>query len=310
MSSQKAMLIVDANAEIGALVSSVFAKVNWHVEHVSSNAAALTVMQTRRFDIVLTSQKTCAKEDVDLLRRIRRIHPHTRVIILADQGAPADVIAAMRENAFGYFTEPFVLDELKEILRIALDAPPWDDGIELRSATSSWIHLFARCDFTTADRLVHFINEIGEDLPPEERAELGAAFREMLLNAMEHGGHFDPREYIEISYLRSGRAVSCRIRDPGKGFSLEEIPHAAISNPPEAPFQHLAHREEKGLRPGGFGVLLTRKLVDELIYNEKGNEVILIKYLDTARSGDTTGESSMDSQSAPVRKSRFGGVHG
>jgi len=39
-------------------------------------------------------------------------------------------------------------------------------------------------------------------------------------------------------------------------------------------------REEKGLRPGGFGMLLAKKFVDELIYNEKGNEVLLVKYLD------------------------------
>jgi hypothetical protein len=36
----------------------------------------------------------------------------------------------------------------------------------------------------------------------------------------------------------------------------------------------------KSLRPGGFGVLLARHLVDELIYGEKGNEVLLLKYLD------------------------------
>jgi anti-sigma regulatory factor (Ser/Thr protein kinase) len=34
------------------------------------------------------------------------------------------------------------------------------------------------------------------------------------------------------------------------------------------------------LRPGGFGVLLARNSVDELIYNEKGNEVVLVKYVD------------------------------
>ena len=291
MSSQRAVLIVDANPEVAALVSSIFPKSEWTVKNVRSNAGALTAVQGSRFDLVLTSEKTCATEDVDLLRRIRRIHPHTRVIILADQGTPADVIAAMRENAFSYFSEPFLLAQVKDMLRTAMEAPPWDDGIELRSVTSSWIHLSARCDFTTADRLVQFVNEIGEDLPQEERSNLGAAFREMLLNAMEHGGHFDPREYVEISYLRSGRAVSCRIRDPGKGFSLKEIPHAAVSNPPEDPLEHLLHREEKGLRPGGFGLLLTRKLVDELIYNEKGNEVILIKYLDKARKGDAAGRA-------------------
>ena len=39
-------------------------------------------------------------------------------------------------------------------------------------------------------------------------------------------------------------------------------------------------REEQGLRPGGLGLVMTRALVDELIYNEARNEVVFIKYLD------------------------------
>jgi anti-sigma regulatory factor (Ser/Thr protein kinase) len=42
----------------------------------------------------------------------------------------------------------------------------------------------------------------------------------------------------------------------------------------------MAVREELGLRPGGFGILMARKLVDELLYDEKGNNVLLVKYLD------------------------------
>jgi anti-sigma regulatory factor (Ser/Thr protein kinase) len=41
----------------------------------------------------------------------------------------------------------------------------------------------------------------------------------------------------------------------------------------------VVEREQRGIRPGGFGILLARNLVDELLYNEKGNEVLLIKYL-------------------------------
>jgi hypothetical protein len=37
-------------------------------------------------------------------------------------------------------------------------------------------------------------------------------------------------------------------------------------------------RAALGMRPGGFGIMLTRALVDELIYNEKGNEALLIRY--------------------------------
>jgi CheY-like chemotaxis protein len=289
--ARKAILIVNASPETASVVAKLLSDGTWDIENAPTNQAALTLSEKRAFDVVLTSEETCAADDIELLRRIRRLHPHTRVIILAPSRTPANVIAAIREHAFSYFTAPFEREELKDMLRIAMEAPPWDDGIELRSATPDWIRLFARCDCATADRLVQFINEIAEDLALDEKASLSSAFREMLMNAMEHGGRFDPDEYVEISYLRSSRAVSCRIRDPGEGFSFEEIPHAAVSNPPESPLAHIERREAKGLRPGGFGILLARKFVDEVIYNEKGNEVILIKHLDKPRTRDAAADS-------------------
>ena len=58
--------------------------------------------------------------------------------------------------------------------------------------------------------------------------------------------------------------------------------HSALANPPDDPIRHAVYREEHGLRPGGYGVLVAKELVDELIYDEKGNDVLLIKYLDNA----------------------------
>jgi anti-sigma regulatory factor (Ser/Thr protein kinase) len=71
-----------------------------------------------------------------------------------------------------------------------------------------------------------------------------------------------------------------RIADPGKGFTFEGLNHSAVSNPAEDPMQHVLTREDKGLRPGGFGLLMTRQMVDELLYNEAHNEVVFVKYLD------------------------------
>jgi anti-sigma regulatory factor (Ser/Thr protein kinase) len=113
---------------------------------------------------------------------------------------------------------------------------------------------------------------------------VGTAFREILLNAMEHGGGLDPNSYVEVEYVRAHRMVSCRIRDPGPGFTLDEITHAAVANPPEDPIRHAKVREELGLRPGGFGILLAQNLVDQVLYNQEGNEVLLIKYLDQPQS--------------------------
>jgi anti-sigma regulatory factor (Ser/Thr protein kinase) len=75
----------------------------------------------------------------------------------------------------------------------------------------------------------------------------------------------------------------CRIKDPGEGFSLEELQHAAIDNPAYDPIRHALFREAQGLRPGGYGLLIARHLVDELVYSEKGNEVLLVKYLQPAQ---------------------------
>ncbi|SRR6266576_3721617 len=183
---------------------------------------------------------------------------------------------AMRERAFGYFSRPLLAASFAEIVRCAATEPLWDDGIELVSATPEWISIIARCE--TGDRLVQFFQEMS-DLAHLEREDVRTAFREMLRNAIKHGGKFDPSQYVEVVYVRTQRMVVCRIKDPGQGFSLEEIHHAAVKNPRYDPIRHVFFREARGLRPGGYGVLLTKHLVDELVYSEKDNEVLLIKYL-------------------------------
>jgi anti-sigma regulatory factor (Ser/Thr protein kinase) len=204
------------------------------------------------------------------------------MIILANAGTPEDVIAALREHAFSYFRTPIELAMLREIVRMAMTAPYWDDGIEVISATPRWIRLLARCTSDTAERLVQFLREA--DLPETEKNQLAIAVHEVLLNAMEYGGNFNPSQYVEIGYLRTKHAVLCRVKDPGQGFSLHDLRHAAINSAPGDLFSHLIVREKKDLRPGGFGILLATKGVDEVIYGEKGNDVILVKYLPAVAS--------------------------
>jgi anti-sigma regulatory factor (Ser/Thr protein kinase)/CheY-like chemotaxis protein len=234
--------------------------------------------ETKPYDLIVTAAKTTAREDVDLLRKIRRVRPHIRLIILTDESTPADVIASMRERAFSLFSKPFSTASLAEMVRDATQGPCWDDGIEVVSATAEWISVIARCERKTADRLVHFFREIS-DLPDPEGDQVATAFREMLLNAIEHGGNFDPSQYVEICYVRTQKMVMCRIKDPGEGFTLDELHHAAVNNPSYDPIRHAHFRETQGLRPGGYGLMIARHFVDELVYGEKGNEVLLIKYL-------------------------------
>jgi anti-sigma regulatory factor (Ser/Thr protein kinase)/ActR/RegA family two-component response regulator len=274
----KTALLVDANPQVEALLLNTLKPEPWFIQHAPNNSEALVEAEKRAFDLILTSERSSGQEDIELLRQLRRVRPHTRLIILADESTPTDVITSMREHAFSYFSKPYSPEALADMIRISAEGPCWDDGIEIISATPEWIRVMARCDLETADRLLQFLNEIA-DLPDKERNAVGMASREILMNAIEHGGRLDPSKYVEISYVRAKHMVECRVKDPGEGFTLDDIPHAAIGNPPDDPIHHVAYREAEGMRPGGFGVLLAKHMVDELLYSEKGNEVLLVKYL-------------------------------
>ena len=276
---RRVALLVNSSPEINQLLRNLFTDYGWDVENVKDNRAALEAATQQAFDLIVTGERTSGQEDIELLRRLRMCRPHTRLIILADEYVPGDVLASIKERAFSYFSQPFSTEKLAEVIRIATDEPYWDDGIEILSATPEWIRLAVRCDLATANRLLQFYRE-ASGLPDAETEEVSTAFREILLNAMEHGGKFDPSQHVEVAYVRTKRMILCKVKDPGEGFSLEELKHTAVGNPPDDPFRHMEEREARGMRPGGFGILMSRKLEDDLIYNEKGNEVLLIKYLD------------------------------
>ena len=76
--------------------------------------------------------------------------------------------------------------------------------------------------------------------------------------------------------------ITITVRDTGPGFNPNDLPHAAK---PGDPLGHLEVREKMGLREGGFGIMIARGLVDELQYNEKGNEVRLVKFFPPKTKG-------------------------
>jgi CheY-like chemotaxis protein len=271
-------LIVESSPEINQLLIHLFEQPEWGIQFVNGNKEALEVAKTQSFDLIVTSERTTCQEDIELLGRLRLARPHTRLIILTDEFVPGDVLASIRARAFSYFSRPFSTEKLTEIIRASMAEPLWDDGIEVLSATPNWIRIAVRCDLFTANRLIQFYRE-SSGLPEIETEEVAAAFREILMNAIEHGGHFDPTQYVEIGYVRTSRMVICRVKDPGEGFSADELRHSALSNPPDDPFRHMEEREARGIRPGGFGILMAQKMVDELLFNEQGNEVLLVKHL-------------------------------
>jgi anti-sigma regulatory factor (Ser/Thr protein kinase)/ActR/RegA family two-component response regulator len=273
-------VLVVADLEMNWMLFDYLVAKEWSVDYVAHNDLALAATQKRPYDLIVTAEITSAREDLELLRKIRKVRPHTRMIVLTGWRTTEDVIAALRAGAFSLFAKPYSIEILKSIIEIALDEKCWDDGIEVLSATPSWIRLMVRCDLGTIERMAQFFQEMA-DLPELERTQVATAFRELLLNAAGHGAGFNPEEYIEISYIRSKQAIACRVTDPGAGFDLTDRSKSWLANPLEqVPKRDSLSDRGDGLYSKSYGILLAQHLVDELIYSEQGNEVILIKYLE------------------------------
>src|SRR5580698_8502995 len=152
----RAALVVGGDPQVEERLREILEPGSWAIQRTADNATALLIAQRKGFDLILTSEKTSGREEIELLRKIRRIRPHTRLIILADESTPGDVITSMREHAFSYFSKGYSPDALAVMIRHAMEEPCWDDGIDVLSATPEWIRILARCDLKTADRVLQF----------------------------------------------------------------------------------------------------------------------------------------------------------
>jgi DNA-binding NarL/FixJ family response regulator len=276
--SPRSLLLIDADPAVQRDLSGLLQRDDRQIQQAPGSKEALDLLRGGPIDVVLAGQGENGFDGLKLLRRVRSIRPATKVILTGDFD-PQLILAAIRQRAFGYLHRPLAPVPLKELVQQALDCDIWQDDIRVVSARPEWITLDVRCKIDAADRTTNFLRELNAHLSTQACEDVASAFRELLMNAIEHGGRNDPHKRVRTSILHTARAIIVHIHDPGTGFSLDFLPHAAISNPADSPIRHVEVRAEEGRRPGGFGILLTRNLVDELLYNERGNAVFFVKYL-------------------------------
>src|SRR5215471_16230631 len=279
------ILVIANDNQVSQQIGAVLSSADFPIEYSKGYADALQRLRMRSFGVVITSPDSTVEEDLALLEEMRTIRPVVKSIVLARHSTPDEVIAALRARVFACFTPPFNPDEIANLARSAASDSQWRDDIQVLSAKPGWVSVRVNCRLITAERLMTFAKELSAQLPEGTREEMMQALREILLNAMEHGAAFNPEQVVEVTGVRTRRAIVFYLRDPGAGFRRESLTHAAIANPSDDPVAHIVQREAAGMRPGGYGVLLASGTVDELIYNEIGNEVLLVKYLDSASSG-------------------------
>jgi two-component system, OmpR family, response regulator len=276
--SFRRLLVVDPDRSAHELIRGILEREDRTIAGAFGRSDAEACLRAMPFDVVLAGQGSNGFDGLRIARRVRALQPDAKVILTGDS-SPNHVIGALRARVFGYCHRPPPEGLLKDLVTQAIDAVSWQNDILVISATPQWVTLDVRCKIEAGDRATHFVRELEADLPDHVHDDVTSAFRELLFNAIEHGGKYNARKRVRVSLIRTAKALMVQVQDPGKGFSLNSLPHAAISNPEDSPIHHVEVRVESGQRPGGFGILMTRNLVDVLIYNERGNGVMFVKYL-------------------------------
>ncbi len=273
----KRVLVAEDDATLAAALAKLLEQAGFEAMTALNGREALDELERQHYDLVVLDILMPVMDGFQVMKSLQKSEERPKVIVITADTAQETVLQAMKEQVYQFVPKPFSLRALVQLVGTALNenVPP----IEVLSAKPHWVELLVPCHRETADRITNFMAQVKGDLPQEVRDSVGQAFREMLLNAVEWGGRFDPTRKVRIAYLRANRMLMYRIADPGAGFTFKELAHAAVAHPDD-PIAHMKVREEKGMRPGGFGILLARSIVDELLYNETHNEVVLIKYLE------------------------------
>jgi anti-sigma regulatory factor (Ser/Thr protein kinase)/ActR/RegA family two-component response regulator len=274
------VLIIGSHTPVSREIGDALKAADLPMEYAAGPADALKHLRIRSFGVVITSADSEIDENLALLEEMRSIRPGVKCIVLAQHSTPDKVIAALRARVFACFTPPFDTHEIATLTTRAASDNQWRDDIEILSARPGWVSLRVNSRLITAERLLSFAKELSAQMPEDAKHDIIQALREILLNAMEHGAAFNPEQVVEVTAIHTARAMVFRVRDPGAGFRKDSISHAAFADSSTDPTAHIMQREEKGMRAGGYGLLLASGTVDELIYNEIGNEAVLIKYLD------------------------------
>lgn len=275
-SQRKSILIVDDDPEICRLLLRILQADDLELKACGTASEAIDLMSTEDFNLVLLDLGLPDRPGMEVLEECSQVDGPRFLIITADDTS-ASMMRALKDQAYGYVKKPFDPHALVDLVREALAAPELPP-IEVISAKPDWLELSVPCSRNAAERVDAFMRQMN-DLP-EELEQVSQAFRELLMNAVEWGGALDPHRRVRIAFLRTPRMLQYRIADPGEGFKFDDIQHAAIAHAEGDVLSHAAIREEKGLRSGGFGLLMVKAMADELLFNEKHNEVVFIKYLD------------------------------
>jgi DNA-binding response OmpR family regulator len=268
------VLIVDDERDTREILASLVQAKGYEPVQLDSGGAVPEAVVEYQPDLILLDLMLPDVDGFAVCERLKRDRATNLipVILVTALNDANHRLSGVRVGANGYLTKPFTPEQLFGAIDKALG---WRDE-HSQHGTMGEINFDIRSEPTYLSQTNDLLADLYAHTPLTERQvkDLKQVVLEMGGNAIEWGHRKNAELILQITYRIDPEKVTLVIRDQGPGFNPNQIPHAASD---EDPIAHLDVRNELGIREGGFGIMLAKGLVDEFRYNDKGNEVTLVK---------------------------------
>jgi len=116
-----ALLIIDDEPIAIKNLSHLFTKNGYQVTSRSTGPGGFKALEEQTFDVVITDLKMDKIDGMDILTKAISLDPDLPVILLTGYGSYDSVVQAMKMGAYHYLSKPYQLDEIREIVKNALE---------------------------------------------------------------------------------------------------------------------------------------------------------------------------------------------
>jgi DNA-binding response OmpR family regulator len=267
-------LIVEDDPDQAEMAARLIRYRNFDSKIAGTGEAGLALARSIRPDVILLDLMLPDTTGFDVCRELRldREMRLTPIVMLTALGDDLHRTNGFRVGANAYVSKPYGAMDLFQAIA---DARAWRIRME-EGQVQGEIHVELNSEVPFLQEVNDFLMRVSLASPftQEQVLALRQALLEMGQNAIEWGNRHQSDQLVDITYRIYADRVEIVIRDQGTGFDRAKLAHAASA---DNPIGHMGIREKLGLREGGFGLLITDGMVDEMRHNAAGNEVTLIK---------------------------------
>lgn len=292
------VLLVEDSPTQAVEITMLLEEASHEVRHVVNGRLGLEALRTESLDVVITDLEMPELNGLELVQAMRLDYSHVPAILVTGQGSEALAVEALQKGAAGYVPKTRMRDLLNDTITDVLGVIRSDESYaKLISTLTKNVFVFELPnDPELVSPLVGLLMQVVsgmELLGGIELVRLGVALEHAVYNAMFRGNLELGREQtpcpraaiydqatsaavearkqespykdrkVHVEAIASEHAIRIVVRDQGPGFDTSKLPEAGDPDMLDS--------------EGGQGLVLMTSFVDQLLFNEKGNEVTLIK---------------------------------